>query len=317
MALKRYTNQELKVILKDIFFNYMIEDNHVQEVYNDYMDFINTCKQRIELYNQGIARATKPEQVQSFKIGISFLRKSIDNLNTNMQKQRELYAKTQKVDFARTHVRIPLNKKINSFYDDLYLEVLFYDDICTPQGKINRYLNLTSKEEQFRFFANNIEITNMTLVYVVNNREQAFIDVWNSEFNGSDIRKKDVYATLLSKKYSDFENLTLADISAIRNNDLKQYLQSKIDLDKENLSLLASVTIRGDIYKILKSPYDNELYIRYVCRSTGRVYHNRLNLDNLQISEKFVSKDYDSYAKAWWELNTLGGNVEGKPVIRC
>jgi hypothetical protein len=28
--------------------------------------------------------------------------------------------------------------------------------------------------------------------------------------------------------------------------------------------------------------------------------------------------DYDSYSKAWWNLNTLGGNPDdNRPVVRC
>ena len=85
------------------------------------------------------------------------------------------------------------------------------------------------------------------------------------------------------------------------------------------MQLLASVNIRGDIYKILKPQENNDktIYIRYVCRSTGRVYYNPLNLRNLEISEEYKEDNYESYAKAWWNLNTLGSKVDGKPVIRC
>ena len=49
----------------------------------------------------------------------------------------------------------------------------------------------------------------------------------------------------------------------------------------------------------------------------AEVYYNRLNLSNLGISKYFNEDDYDSYAKAWWNLNTLGEDPDGEPVIRC
>ena len=80
---------------------------------------------------------------------------------------------------------------------------------------------------------------------------------------------------------------------------------------------LSSIIIRGDRYGIYQS-YANDLYIRYTCRGTGRVYYNALNLNNLKLSSYFEEGNYDTYSKAWWDLNTLGGNPENeKPVIRC
>ena len=53
--------------------------------------------------------------------------------------QKELYKKTGTTDFCRSFVRIPLDKKINSYYDDFSLDIVFYDDVCTPLGKYNEY----------------------------------------------------------------------------------------------------------------------------------------------------------------------------------
>ena len=85
---------------------------------------------------------------------------------------------------------------------------------------------------------------------------------------------------------------------------------------------LSSLLIRGDRYSIHQAPPDEDgeidLYIRYICRSTGRVYYNRLNINNLKLSSFFEENDYDTYSKAWWNLNTLGENPDDeRPVIRC
>ena len=161
----------------------------------------------------------------------------------------------------------------------------------------------------------------MSLIYAPENKTRAVIAVAGTLNFKEEARIKDCGITLLPQKFSDFQKLTLADINVIDNNDLKQIFQEKIDLDKENMEKLSSQVIRGDLYEIFKSPEtedsDFDYYIRYICRSTGRVYYNRLNLFNLDISKYFNEDDYDSYAKAWWNLNTLGEDPDGEPVIRC
>ena len=57
--------------------------------------------------------------------------------NSNMEYMKKLYEKTGIVDYSRNLVRIPLDKRINSFYDDLILEVLFYDDIAVNKGQFD------------------------------------------------------------------------------------------------------------------------------------------------------------------------------------
>jgi hypothetical protein len=156
----------------------------------------------------------------------------------------------------------------------------------------------------------------MGLVYFNGSVLKAVISLrGNLNFNDPRV-ENDHFITLLPQEFSNFEELRLSDTSKIRNNDLKQFIQSKIDLDKENMTLLSSLIIRGDKYDIYRSD-DEELFIRYVCRSTGRVYYNKLILENLALSSYFHRDDYDSYSKAWWNLNTLGGSPDGDPVIRC
>lgn len=264
----------------------------------------------------------KETEANSLTKQLKYLKEALYHLNnSSMKYQKELYARTNNPNYCHSVVRIPLDKKINSFYDDLILEYTFFDDVSTPNGKISEYNQLTSKEARKEFIKKNTEIIQIALVYAPENQVRAAIAVkGNLNFKEED-KIEELGISMLPSKFSDFKNLRLIDTFEIGNNDLKQFIQSKIDLDKENMKELSSILIRGDIYGIYLSPekdsYEEVLYIRYTCRSTGRVYYNRLNLENLKLSPYFKRNDFDSYAKAWWNLNSLGGNPDGKPVIRC
>ena len=326
MELKRYTNSELIELLTKIFYDYLSNDEegipNVSKVLKRYEDKIKLYENRIKMYNEALSSSTLDQKAtESLSEQLQYLNETLPHLkNSNMKYQKELYAKTGTPNFCRSVLRVPLNKIINSYYDDLILEVLFYDDVCTPIGKISEYNQLNSKESRKQFLKDNTEITHMSLVFAPNGKTRALIAV-KGKLNFKEARIKDCGIDLLSTKFSDFSNLRLADINEIGNNDLKQFLQEKIDLDKENMKKLSSQIIRGDLYEIFKAPKteneENDFYIRYICRSTGRVYYNRLNLRNLEISKYFNKNDFDSYARAWWNLNTLGGNPDGDPVIRC
>lgn len=320
MKLKRYSNSELTELLTEIFYNYLSSDEegspNVSKVLKRYTDKINLYENRIKMYNEALKSGNLDiTAMKSLEEQLQYLYECLPHLkNSNMKYQKKLYAKTHTPNFCRSVLRVPLNKMINSYYDDLILEVLFYDDVCTPAGKISEYNQLTSKEARKQFLTANTEITHMALVFAPNGKTRALMAV-EGELNFKETRIKDCGIDLLPSKFSDFSNLRLADINELDNNDLKQFLQEKIDLDKENMKKLSSQIIRGDLYEIFEN--ENDFYIRYICRSTGRIYYNRLNLTNLKISEYFNENDYDSYARAWWNLNTLGGNPDGDPVIRC
>lgn len=326
MLLKRYTTQELIPIFTEIFYDYMSEDNssefptQVDILYNEYNEKIDHYKKRIMIYQTALADGANKDCAQSLLTQLNYLKQGLRLLqSSDMANQKEVYARTKTVDFCRTSIKIPLDKKINSYYDDLTLLVNFYDDVCTPNGKYEEFLKLKTQSERRDFIKENTEITHMGLLYYKEGRLIAVIGVLGN-LNSSEPRVTSSGVVLLPHKFSDFENLTLADTSEItENNDLKQYIQTKIDLDKEDMEELSSMVIRGDRYSIHKPNKDakEDLYIRYTCRSTGRVYYNKLNLRNLSISSEFKENDYDSYCRAWWNLNTLGGKVDGKPVIRC
>lgn len=290
--------------------------SNVQKEYNKYQEQIKDYKEKYIMLEQALLReSSNQDNIEDIKRAKNFVRSGLNHLIlSNMKYQKNLYSETHKTDYTRSQVRIHLNKKINSFYDDFYLDVLFYDDVCTPCGKYQDYLQITTEEERINFLKCNTEITHLAFVYAPQTTVKAVIGILG-KLNTSDTRVQECGITLLDCHFSDFQHLRLSDTNSIPNNDLKQLIQSKIDLDKENMKLLASLNIRGDEYKILKNE-DDTLYIRYICRGTGRVYYNRLNINNLRISEEFKQDDYESYLKAWWNLNTLGSPVNGKPVIR-
>lgn len=326
MELKRYTNSELTELATNMFYDYLSDEidgvPNVAKVHKSYIDRLNLYKKALSMRTEALANQTLHTQDKKTLLKeIGHINEGISHLeNSSMSYQKMLYEKTHTCDYCRSQLRIPLNKKLNSFYDDLTLEFEFYDDVCTINGKIQDYNLVSSKEGRKQFLKRNIEITHISLLYLINGHPKAIIVVKGNSINNDFLENSGII--VLPSKFSDFQNLRLSDINKLTNNDLKQFLQTKIDLDKENMQELASVLIRGDIYTIHISPEqdyrnNNVLYIRYICRSTGRVYYNRLNLRNLRISSLFKENDYDSYAKAWWNLNTLGSDINGKPVIRC
>lgn len=127
----------------------------------------------------------------------------------------------------------------------------------------------------------------------------------------------------LSKEFADFDKLTLAKTMEIKNNDLQQRLQTKIDIDRENLKVLDEKMVRGDLYKILEAPksFGNGRFryiIRYVCPSTGRVYFNAIDEQSLSESKFYKRDSVDSLIYAWWHVNNCGEDpLAEEAVIRC
>lgn len=127
---------------------------------------------------------------------------------------------------------------------------------------------------------------------------------------------------ILPNSFCDFDKTTMKDTTQIRNNDLQQWIQSKLDLDKENFELLDEKTIRGDVYKLLSPPKEmrdgdnfnvQDYYVRYVCPSTSRKYYNVLSLETLRNSKYFEREDLGTYLPAWWHITHCGEN----PYAEC
>jgi hypothetical protein len=330
MQLKRYSTEELQKLCTDIFYDYMssVDSNShdtptpTHQTHAEYENKLNEYKERIGIYYDALNKESDETVKSSLHKQLAYLEQGVKHLvNSNMKYQKKLYAETKSTDYCRTIVQIPLDKRINSYYDDFTLEVALYDDVCTLNGKFEEFKTLKTSNDRLEFLKENTKITHMSLVWLREGRRICMIAL-EGKLNTSNPRVTESEVTMLDQKFSDFDKLTLKDINSIDNNDLKQFLQDKIDLDKENMEELSSLLIRGDVYSIYKSHPDknrtSDFYIRYTCRSTGRVYYNMLNLNNLKLSSYFKEDDYDSYSKAWWNLNTLGGNPDdNRPVVRC
>ena len=330
MQLKRYSIEELQTLCTDIFYKYMSAVNNdsydcptpAHTLHREHQDRLEKYEDRIKMYEKALKANPDTETQESLHKQLKYLTEGSKYIReSNMKNQKELYEATSSTNYARTTIKIPLDKKINSYYDDFTLQVVFYDDVTTLNGKFDEYKELHTEKERRKFIEDNTEITHLGLLWIKNGKLISIIAL-KGELNTKDEVVIQTNVELLPQEFADLDNLSLKTISALGNNDLKQFFQSKINLDKEQMTELASEVIRGDRYSIHLSPHgsnkESDMYIRYTCRGTGRVYYNLLNLRNLEISPLFEKDNYDSYIKAWWDLNTLGGNPDiDKPVIRC
>lgn len=352
MTLERLSLEELQKRSIEIFYDFMSSDKEkffdehasvehlegyptpMHMLHKEIEDTLAEADARIKLFNEAIEENKDDAAVvETLKENLKPILEEKEYFsNSCMAYQKELFAKTGLTDYAVNIARVPLDKRINSFYDDLVLEVAFYDDIATAKGRYDEYCALSTQEDRRNFIIANTEITHMSLVVLNNQRNQdiAHLQIMG-DLNIDDDRVKQSNLILLPSKFADFGSLTLADTMEIsQNNDLRQLLQTKIDLDKEDMKVLADMDIRGSNYKLLKSDVmkiDEEdswrssriknMFIRYVCPSTERVYYNPINTEYLKVSEYFKENDYDSYLLAWWNVCHVGANpLEGK-MARC
>lgn len=187
--------------------------------------------------------------------------------------------------------------------------------------KVDVFEGLSTDEEKINFVENNIEFTHCML-------GGATSPNWGIGVYGEldpTFCQFDDKQQALTEEYCDFNAVTLAMTLKIRNNDLLQIMQSKIDIDRENLEVVDEREVRGDVYKILKTPQPIRLrsntfeyMIRYVCPSTGRVYHNLINETSISNSSFYKSGEPSTYIYAWWNINNGGDDpTSAKRVIRC
>lgn len=326
-----------------------------------------------------VAKANEPDTIDEhkkiYKKAEELLEKlcSDDELAT-LEYQKKLYKKEKNIYNSRSYLEFPLDKKINSLYDDFAAVFLFYDDVATLGNNLaalvesyendttalQRFakLHLSKKADREAFLA--LTTTGAQVAWVKEKFGENKVDVFealpsvqdkidfvseNVEFTHCMLGGADspswgigVYGTMEPKftkfdenqcallpEFSDFGKVTLADTLKIRHNDLLQVMQSKIDIDKEGLETVDEKWIGEDMYQIKKLPSpvksNRQTYqylIRYVCPSTGRVYHNNIVEDQLQQSRFFKHGDPTTYIYAWWHANNGGIDPTTiKSVTRC
>ena len=326
MSLERYPLKEIVQLCTNAFYHYMVysdksynwftEINEIPtiEMHDRYMKALKDSKEKyLELTSmehltedQSLADViAKQRKFHSHEYGLLKSLNMAKQIATDMTNADKVY--------SHSVVLLPLNKLINSYYDDLWLEVLFYDDVCTPAGQFEKYMKLPVTEKE-QFLRENTSITHMAFKFFKSDISIVIKGECNADGRN-----------VFPAEYGDFANLNLSMLNSLYNNDLRQKLQEKIDLDKENLTFLARLKIRGDVYelycynKLDVSRYYSgaQYYIRYVCCSTGRVYYNALNINNLSVSEYFDPRNYESYLMAWWNITHVGAKIEGNAVISC
>ena len=342
MAIRRLPLNEVESTCREVFYDFMSSDKEkffdefeyldFDEKYPTPMDMLyheiekelleNTA--RIKMFEEAIAEdKSDASVVETLMEQMKPILEEREHFNNScMSYQKELYAKTGFTDYARNFVRIPLDKKINSYYDNLFLDVAFYDDIAVMKGKYNEYKALKTQEERREFIIANTEITNMAFAVLDNSSEKQIASIAIIGGFANDERVEQSNIITLDSRFADFENLTLKETMEVKDsNDLRQLLQTKIDLDKENMALLADLNIRGSNYKLFRSNVrdedgDQSLFIRYVCPSTGRVYYNPINTSYLAYSEYFNENNYESYLEAWWNVCHVGANPRVGRMLR-
>lgn len=186
---------------------------------------------------------------------------------------------------------------------------------CSKHGvdAVDYFESLETEAEKLEYVKANVEFDNCMLGGVRN--PNWGISVYGKSEKALN-RLGDSSQQVLSAEdnFVDFGNVSLAETLKIKNQDLMQIMQSRIDMDKEHLELLDEKEIGGDSYRLLSIPKDmlkdtdreSVLLIRFVCPSTGRVYHVSLSENNLSNSKYYKKGDYSTYIDAWWQI-THGG----------
>ena len=171
-----------------------------------------------------------------------------------------------------------------------------------------------TEEERIKIVKDNVEFTHVLL-------GPTDSPAWGIILYGKVVKKSgDSSADQLAmdSKYADFQNLTLKDVLKIKNNDISQFLQAKLDLDRENLEVVDTKVVGDDEYRIYKAPKEmgdgrTHYLIRYVCPSTQRVYYNEIVESMLQSSKYYERNKPESFIYAWWHVNNGGED----PVEAC
>lgn len=314
--MKRYSLEELDSLLEQLVYDYLANDNklYFQDkiekegknvptlIFEERDQLAKDIRFRINDYKQRKEEDPNTDHKCTYDKAIGILKEELKRVeNISIETQKKLYEETKDIFISTTFVTVPLNKKINALYDDFNIFCCFRDNLANEQGS-KEFSNLKTEEERLNYVKNHIEITHILMI-LSSSSQTGIIIRGNSKAQYTDPSSSST--DILPSKYADFENITLKDCEEIANNDLKQIIQERIDMDKENLIVLAEENIKGDLYKILKSKNKKDLYIRYICPSTGRVYYNLLNINYLQTSEYFINKNYSSYIKAWYSINNL------------
>lgn len=323
----RYSTQELiDFITEEFYINlatskqlYYLNQNIPQEHirprmrYNLRQERIKDILLSIEYFKNLISKQTGISDTELSEKAISILEERLYlEQNFDIAHQKAKYKETGDIFATHSITEFPLAKKLNSLYDDFNAVLTYYDNL-TNDEIITKLENAPTLEEKVQIVKDNVEISHIALSFIHSTRANiALLGKLDPIY--SDI-KQDT-AQILPPHYSDFNKVTLEDCELIKNNDLAQIIQERIDMDKENLILEHEINIKGENYKIFRSPRTGKEYIRYVCPSTQRVYYNVLNFGYLSESMYYVEGDPSTYALAWVHIANLFIDLNEEEIKR-
>lgn len=276
----------------------LVDFNH--ELQAEYKEKLKTATGNLKaLYEEVIEITLSEEQFQ---------------LKSNIKFQKELYKEETNIFNSRTALDVPLNRLWDDLYDDMSISCLFYDDISTLDtgDMLERYEAITDDKERMEFVKKHIEITHIAIQATDN-------DAVFCELYGETVRIPETGESVAYKgEFLDFNNLTLQDTMSITNQDTRQFIQSKMNLDNEPLEVIDEQNIRGDIYTLKRHAESGIEYIKFVCPSTQRGYYVEVDRRNFEKSKYYKKNDIKTVLPAWWSLTHLNANpyVE-KAVPRC
>lgn len=185
------------------------------------------------------------------------------------------------------------------------------------------YFETLSTEERIDYVTDNIEFDHCILGGTLN--PNWAINVYGEVEESLSAFKSGSSQHVLPAEFSDFTKVRLVDTLKIKNQDLMQVMQSKIDIDRENLEVCDVRYIGGDEYKLVKIPEEmlrgsdktNPYLIRFICPSTDRTYHVDIDTNMLSNSSHYMRDDEKTYIKSWWHITHGGVDPDKvKRVIR-
>ena len=236
-----FNKEELKKLLPEIFYKYMTSTNQV--AFLDCKWTTTTSTNQTTFFEgewvetgdrtptdiwRGVQKAViedVKERVEQCKrilkeeSSIS-VKKELNNLMKEIEEEYDILKNnnmsTQKEHKLPSCVPMPLKGYLSPLYDNLVLEVLFYNDVYTIGGKYEQYKSLSDQKSKIKFYKENTEILNIAVescfkpcIQDHDNYELFMIPI-TGEVNEDVIKERGI--ALLDPKYVDFQNLTEADM---------------------------------------------------------------------------------------------------------
>ena len=221
--------EELATSTKCYFLDTVREENQIRPRtrLEKRIKRIEQTKAQIDKWAKCLAEETDETHKEQYRKAILICEDRLDyEENPTIERQKQEYKKKKDVFGSRTFTEFPLNKKINSLYDDFNCIVLFYDNLTTEEI-VSKLENAPTLEEKKQIVKDNVEITHMIIrIASPSGPRISLLGKIDEEYSNP----SNPSAQILPPKFADFDSLTLADCESIANNDLQQIVQERIDM---------------------------------------------------------------------------------------